>query len=98
MSGQCPKQMMFLRRGGGLGNQGWAAATFSPGGRPGCWCGGRGLRAVCSVQLEMRVAESCCIVVCVREVACQDGSTGRRFWWPARRDGAVGCEDGGLKL
>ena len=41
------------------------------------WCDGRGLRAVRSVQLGLRVAESCGVVAPVRAVICRDGGPER---------------------
>jgi hypothetical protein len=46
------------------------------------WCGGRGLRAVCLVQLRLQVARSCGVVARVRAVVRQDDSPGRWFGGP----------------
>lgn len=74
--------------GGGL--------TLRRGGGPGCWCGGRGLRAVCHVQLGLRVAGACGVAARARAVVRRDGGPGRWCWWFARRGEAVGCRGGGL--
>jgi hypothetical protein len=79
-------------RGGGL--------TFRPGGGSGCWYGRCGLRAVCPVQLGLRVARLCGVEARARAVVSRDGGPGRwcfRFgvhcdlvscgWWGYLDDG-----------
>jgi hypothetical protein len=58
--------------------------TLCQGGGSGCWCNGRGLQAVCPVELVLRVTGSCGIVARERAVARQDGGPGRWCW---RSDG-----------
>ena len=55
---------------------------------------GCGLRAVCSVQLGLRVAESCSVVARVRAVVRRDGGPGRRCWRSARRGGVAQLDVG----
>ena len=55
---------------------------------------GCGLRAVCSVQLGLRVAVSCSVVARVRAVVRRDGGPGRRCWRSARRGGVAQLDVG----